>query len=187
MRSKKSVTLLCILSVSASLLFGCGEKGPLDGKWAYIHDTENAALEISTNKTVLDGTKYSSSYDNEFITLKDSNGEEKKLRYEMDEKGIYLYKPAEYKLSGEADGLTGLWENPLGWSFEFTDKGTFIEDAQFPGYYTYNEADGSVKLVYNDHFEDTTIYVHIDGDVLNIEYPWRMVRPTKDTSIVDHN
>jgi hypothetical protein len=58
----------------------------------------------------------------------------------------------------------------------FTDKGTFLEDGYFPGYYTVDEANSTLKLVYNDQFEDTICYFRLEGDKLYIEYPWPMVK-----------
>ena len=64
------------------------------------------------------------------------------------------------------------------YSYEFTEKGTFYEDQNFPGHYQVDESDHSIKLMYNDQFEDTYLYYSLDGDVLTIEYPWSMV-PTE--------
>lgn len=181
---KKRVTALLLAAIMIITVFnGCGKKNEevegLVGKWAYNHDTKTTILELKANgKAVYNGGKYTYTNDDKFIYLTSSDGKETKLRYEMDRKGIFLYQPESYVYEGTGmpDGLLGSWKNDQNWSFEFTQEGTFNENGYFPGYYLIDEEAGTVKLMYNDHFVDTTLYYSIDGNVLNIEYPWPMVR-----------
>lgn len=179
MKNKQKALLLVLLMI-ATVLCGCGNKanvGQLAGEWAYIHDTETAALVIKNNgKTVLDNVSYSATADDTFITLKASDGSEEKLRYVLDKDGMLLYKNTTYTLEGDNTyGLVGTWKHDK-WSFEFTDDGTFIEDGYFPGYYVVDEASKTIKLIYNDHFEDSICYYETEGNELHLQYPWRMVK-----------
>lgn len=159
---------------------GCGTNANVKniaGEWAYIHDTETAAFIVKENgKAVLDKVSYTADADDTFITLKASDGSEEKLRYVLDKDGMLLYKNTVYRLEGvNPSGIIGTWKHDK-WSFEFTEDGTFQEDGYFPGYYTVDEAEKTIKLVYNDHFEDAILYYEIVGDELRLQYPWRMVK-----------
>lgn len=177
---KLGLGLLTIV-FAVSFLTACGKKidlGEVEGKWAYIHDTETVAFSAGSNgKATLDGEKYSVSVDDNYITLS-SGGKEEKLRYLIDKDGMLLYKNTSYTLDEgqELNGIIGTWSAGNGWVFEFTEEGTFKEDTYFPGYYTVDENAGTIKLIYNDHFEDTVIYYSLDGDKLTLQYPWRMVK-----------
>lgn len=181
MNKRKFVSLLLIVSILSLCLIGCGKKSDSKqvGKWAYIHDTETAVLILKEDcSAIFKGKSYSFEDDGSYLTLKASN-EELKMKYEMVNGDMYLYETNVYTYVGDGtpDGLVGVWRNaPNKWEFEFTDKGTFKEDTYFPGYYTVNEENSSIKLVYNDHFEDTIILYSINGNELTIQYPWRMVR-----------
>ena len=99
------------------------------------------------------------------------DGENQKLLYET-----FVY---EYTGEGEPSGVLGTWQEVNGnLSFEFTDKGTFREDYYSPGYYSVDEENGVIKLVYNDHYADTYIYYKLDGRFLTVDYPWPVV-PTQ--------
>ncbi len=178
MKKAMSVMLGIILTVSILSLVGCGgTKDQFFGDWAYNHDTENTIISFKTsNNAVYEGQKYKYTFDDTFITLT-SKDNEIKLRYQMDQDEMILYQPELYVYVGDEtpDGLIGSWMNENNWSFEFTTDGTFRENDYFPGYYFLNE-DGSVKLVYNDHFPDATLYYTIDGTQLTVEYPWTMVK-----------
>lgn len=185
MKNRKFALLMCMVLVISFSLLGCGEpklSGPINGKWAYIHDTETTALEIKDNGTaVLDGQKYDCTYDDSVISLTDKNGNTQSLRYlTSGSDGIYLFKTSTYKYdgAGSPDGIIGVWVDTSNGksSFEFTDNGTFREDSYIPGYYYPDSETGSILLVYNDHYEDTLIYYTIDGDTLTVEYPWPMVK-----------
>ncbi len=150
------------------------------GSWAYIHDKETAIAVFHEDGTaVYEGKDYSFEGDSQFIKLKDTDGVTTQLRYTLDDEGMYLYSNNTYTYSGEGepDGLIGEWAcKEKNWSYSFTEAGTFIEDGFFPGYYTVDNDNSTFKLVYNDQFEDTVCYFHLDKDKLLIEYPWRMVR-----------
>lgn len=178
-----AIALACLTLTSS--FAGCGYPAgddAISGKWAYIHETDKVAFKVNPeeHKAVLDGEKYTCDVEDGFITLTDKKGNDMKLRYVSDEKGIYLYKIQEYVFNGTPTqgSLTGVWEDPdKAWSFEFTEDGEFKEDGYFPGYFVADYEAGTIKLMYNDHFEDTLLYFSIAGNRLIVEYPWRMVRP----------
>lgn len=150
------------------------------GSWAYIHDKETSIAEFRQDGTAqYEGKNYSFECDSQFIKLKDTDGETIQLRYKLDDEGMYLYSNNTYTFQGEGepDGLLGEWSCPeKNWSYSFTEAGTFKEDGYFPGYYTVDDKNGTFKLVYNDHFEDTVCYFRLEKNNLFIEYPWRMVK-----------
>ena len=158
------------------------------GSWAAIFEEDKEVLSFDKNgKAVFNGTKYDSyTIDDNYITFK-KGSEELKCRYLMKRKKMLLYETKEYKreiIAGAyenvpEDSVEGLWSYDENYSFEFTEKGTFYEDRNFPGYYYVNEEDHSIKLMYNDHFEDIYLYYTREGDVLRIEYPWSYV-PTAE-------
>lgn len=185
MRPRKIALLLCSVLLVAFLFSGCGTpklQGEMVGKWYYIYDTEKVGMNIKENGTaVLDGEKYECSFDSDRIYLKDKKGYTQGYRYSVEGQGqIYLYKPAIYRYQGAEtqNGLVGVWvdtENGRS-NFEFTAEGTFREDSYIPGYYSVDEENGTIKLVYNDQYYDTTIYYTIKDDCLMVEYPWPMVK-----------
>ena len=181
MKSCRLTALISILLIAASvLLSGCGAQNndPLCGAWAYNHAPETPVLTIENNgSAVFDGKSCACRSDDSFLYLT-ADGATTAMRYELNDDGMYLYEPTEYTYDGEGtpDGLVVRWVNEQGWDFEFTAQGTFIEDGYFPGRYSVNEAEDTFKLMYNDPFEDTTCYYHIDGKEMLVEYPWHMVR-----------
>ena len=150
------------------------------GSWAYIHYKETAIAVFRKDGTATyKGKKYTFECDSQFIKLKDKNDETIQLRYELDNEGMDLYSNNTYTFSGEGEphGLVGEWLYPENkWSYEFTEGGTFLEDGLFPGYYTVDDESSTIKLVYNDQFEDTVCYFRLEEKTLHIEYPWPMVR-----------
>lgn len=172
------------LTVLMLLTAGCTKiTGPFVGDWAYIHDPATSVLVLKTNgSAVYEGASYTYTTDDTYIHLTDSNGEQL-MRYQMDGEKMNFYKTTTYKYAGEGtpDGLVGMWTDEADkWSYEFTSEGTFMEDKIFPGYYSADESEGVIKLVYNDQFEDAFLYYTLEGDTLTIEYPWPLVRTTKD-------
>lgn len=185
MKYKKCAFLLSLVVLLTFTAIGCGKtklEGELNGKWYYIHDTEHVGLNIRSNGTaLLDGEKYACDYDKDKISLTDKSGQTAEYRYSVEGEGqMYLYKPATYKYTGTnpQNGIVGTWVDTQNGksSFEFTEDGTFREDSYIPGYYLVNEEEGSILLVYNDHYVDTTIYFSIQGDTLFVDYPWPMVK-----------
>ncbi|HEX3022227.1 MAG TPA: hypothetical protein VHP81_07530, partial [Lachnospiraceae bacterium] len=154
------------------------------GSWAYIHDKETAiAVFREDGSAQYEGQDYSFECDSQFIKLKDSKGETIQLRYVLDKKGMYLYSNNTYTFCGEDEpnGLVGEWScAEKNWTYAFTEKGTFLEDGYFPGYYSVDDESSTFKLVYNDHFEDTVCYFQLEGNKLQVEYPWRMVRMNEE-------
>ena len=178
-----------IMALALLFLSGCGsgvelspEASAIQGSWAYIHSKDFESLLLKDNgKAVFENEKYTYDCDGTYLTLTASDGTELKMRYVLEDGTLNLYKSSTYTYSSvvKPDGVVGVWEDPDDhWSYEFTENGTFREDKYFTGYYTVNYADGTIKLVYNDQFEDTTIYYSIDGYELTVEYPWPMV-PTE--------
>ena len=163
------------------MLSACGKKveGAFIGDWAYVHETTKTVLALNDNgKAEYLGDSYKYTADDDFLYL-ESSKENIKLRYRMDGEKLYIYQTTEYTYDGEGNpsDIIGNWVcTEKKWSFEFTEEGTFKEDGYFPGYYTVDEEAGTVKLIYNDHFEDTSFYYVLDGNKLTIEYPWETVR-----------
>lgn len=181
---KKSV--LAILAVLMILLAGCGKSSMtinngVVGKWAYNHDPKITIAEFKDNgKAVYLGHKYTYSADNDFVILSDGKSGDIKLRYSLTEKGMDLCKNQIYSRVEEGKGLTGYWlDSQNNFTFEFTENGTFREDGSFTGYYTVNEDEGTIKLVYEQYFEDTLLHYQLSDSKLVIEYPWPMVRTEK--------
>ena len=181
MKNKKFVLLF--LFMAALILTACGntQEGPLSGKYAYIHDTEKAALVFRGDKVTLDGTKYSYTVDGEFVLLT-RNGKTTPMRFLETKDGMYIYKTTVYTLTNGdvGKGILGKWDNAENkWSFEFNDKAEFLEDGIFAGHYFNDEEAGTFKLMYNDPVEDTVCYYTVDGETLTVEYPWPMVKMAK--------
>ncbi|MCR5687108.1 MAG: hypothetical protein K6G58_03730 [Lachnospiraceae bacterium] len=173
---RKITSLLICLAVTASVLCSCGN---VLESWAYIHDPQTEILSLSDNgKAVYKGSNYKYTKDDSFITLKDSSGGETKLRYVTDGDNIILYESSTYDFDGEGEpnGVIGVWVQDNGWSFQFTEKGTFAEENIFHGHYIVDENAHTIKLAYEEPMEDALLYYSLDGKKLTIEYPWPMVR-----------
>ena len=151
--------------------------------WAAIYDKDKEILSFAKDGSAVykDVSYKSYKIDDNFITFEGKD--EMKCRYQMKRKKMLLYETKEYKKEnvGDAysdvaeDSVVGLWSFDENVSFEFTKKGTFYEDRNFPGHYSVDEDAHSIKLMYNDHFEDIYLYYTIEGDVMKIEYPWSLV------------
>lgn len=180
MKVRKLISIVSMILLVATMMCGCASKveGPFIGDWAYVHDPAVTILSLNSNgKAQYQGAEYKYTVENDFINLKSSK-EELKIRYKMDKDKLYIYQATEYTYDGEGspEGIIGNWVcTPKKWSFEFTDQGTFQEDGYFPGYYEVDKEAGTVKLIYNDHFEDTVFYYEQNGNTLLIEYPWETV------------
>lgn len=178
----KCLRNLGILLLTLFLLatVGCRAKSKTGGSWAYSHDPNTPVLILKSNgHAELDGESYSYSDDGTFLILKGSGDKDLKLRYVLEEDGMLLYRTTDYRYAGNGipRNLLGLWYcSEKKWSFEFTEKGTFLEDGYFPGYYSVDENNSSITLDYMDEFRDTVCYYSLDGSVLSVEYPWKMVR-----------
>ena len=177
---RKISAVLASLVLSALLLSAC-DNGKVS--WAYIHDPETEILSLSENgKAEYKGSNYTYTKDDSFISLKSNDGTEMKMRYVPDAKNegamtLYETKPYFCKGEGGHSGIVGLWYDENGRSsYEFTDKGTFKEDNIFFGHYSEDEAEGTIKLMYDEPMEDTLLYYSLEGDSLIIDYPWPMVK-----------
>ncbi|MBP5604316.1 MAG: hypothetical protein J6X60_02060 [Ruminiclostridium sp.] len=170
------IIILCLCS--------CEKKPGTLESWAYDYEPTVEALRLCDDGTaVFDGTAYTYTKDDSHIILTDNSGQVQNMRYVTDGDGIVIYKIKTYILAGTAghNGVIGIW-NENNSSFQFTDKGTFLEDNVFPGHYFVDEEQGTIKLCYNDPFEDTIFYYSLDGDDLRVEYPWPMVKTVQNSA-----
>jgi hypothetical protein len=188
MKKIKYFTTFLVIMLIMLFMTSCGKntnaksndvKGII-GSWAYTHDKEKAIAVFHKNGTAqYEGNEYSFECDSQFIKLKNKDGKTLKLRYLLNDKGMYLYSNTTYTFSGkgEPDGLVGEWScAEKNWSYSFTEEGTFEEDGFFSGNYTVDDKNSTFKMVYDDKFEDTVCYFQIHDGKLQIEYPWPMVK-----------
>ena len=171
--------LLICLALAACSKKPTEEEVPAES-WAYVHEPEKEILRLQGDgKAIYKGQEYTYSKDDQFITLTNDKKESLKIRFAMTKEGMLLYEQTTYHYDGlgEPEGIVGVWkggpEDRL--SYEFTEKGTFMEDGYFPGHFLEEADKGTIKLMYNDHFEDTYIYYTRNGSELFVEYPWPMV------------
>ena len=139
-----SVVLCAVLIAAAAC--GCQKSETLES-WAYSYESGAEALKLCNNGTaVFDGNDYTYTKDNDHINLKDKSGQELKMRYTVSGDEMTLYKVSSYTLNADydADGLIGVW-NCGNSAFEFTDKGTFLEDNIFPGHFLVDEEAGTMR------------------------------------------
>ena len=199
MNKKNKFVFIALLSVIMVLAVSCGKEetnGNGAGEsWAYSYDPANEILRLNNdgsavykvktykNEVQVMETKNFSSYkkDDSYIVLTDKEGAELKLRYKKTDSGITVYEKTTYEYSennaNAQNGLTGFWVNPdqKKICYEFTDKGTFLEDSIFPGHYYVDETSGTITLEYNDPVPNTIMYYSLENGKLIIEYPWDMV------------
>ena len=98
--------------------------------------------------------------------------------YDSDTGKRYLYQKItlDYYSGDDSSTLIGAWACDNDWSFQFSDKGTFLEDGLWAGYF-FVQDDGSIRLVYDNQVYDTiTIYYELKGGQLIIDYPFGMVK-----------
>ena len=174
--------IVCLSVMLILLMTGCSKEVTTE-EWAYIHDATTTVLALSDNGTaVFNGKNYSYKLEDDILTLTDKDGYVARMRFIPDGDQYLLYQTYryEYKGEGKPDGIIGYWQEINGnLSFEFTDNGTFREDYYSPGYYSVDEENGIIKLVYNDMYADTYIYYTLDGNILTVDYPWPVVRTEK--------
>ncbi|MBQ7657830.1 MAG: hypothetical protein IJS16_02510 [Butyrivibrio sp.] len=164
------ISIMCVMA----LLGGCGSKTE---KWAYDYEPTQAVIALSDNgKATYKGNEYTYTKDDTFITLTDENGEQLKIRYEMNGDKMTLYEESTYTRSGSGDGVVGNWLQSNGWSYVFTDSGEFSEENIFFGHYTVDESKSRIKLMYDEPMEDAYLYYTLNGNQLTVAYPWPMVR-----------
>ena len=159
--------------------------------WAYDYEPEVEILSLGkTGRARYQGESYRYQKDDRYLVFTGNGGKTFRRRYEMGtgkdgEEVMFLYEPSVYSYAGEEapDGLVGLWQTENGWSFQFNGNGTFIEDTYFVGYYSVEQDEGRIKLVYDSEFRfnDTYIYFQLDGDRMTLEYPWRLLKTKKSS------
>ena len=197
---KKTVLTLLLISVF-SLLCSCSKATTVES-WAYNFDKTTEILRLNSDGTASyilkvyeDGkqvkkTQEYKSYnkDDSFITLKDKNDGELKLRYIKTDAGINLYEKTEYEPVVRRDGnaIAGVWvdKNNSDYFYEFTEDGAFMEDGYFTGKYTLDEDAGIINFTYDADQSKAVLYYSISGDSLTVEYPWPMV-PTEKEQTTD--
>ena len=176
MKRKYLALIVCMVFLCAV----CASAEGLIGSWAYIHAPEDAAFILKEDgSAILDGKAFDYEIEDDCFVMTDGDGTVQRMRYVMDGDQMLLYKKAQYTFQGgnAPESLIGVWKDAAtGWSYQFTEKGTFLEDGYFPGYYTVNESEKSFRLAYVDQFEDTVCYYEIAGKTLTVDYPWAMVR-----------
>lgn len=177
---KNWVKQIAVMILGATLLTACGgQTDEFTGSWAYNHDPDTTIVKFYKDGEMLyEGKKYTYTASDGVLNLSDGSSS-LKLRYEENKDGMLLYFPATFESEDQAssDSVVGTWncvDND--WSFVFMENGEFSEDAIFPGNYTVDSSEGSIKLMYIDHFEDATLYYTMDGNRMVVEYPWQMVK-----------
>lgn len=179
-----SIILAIIFALSVT---GCGEtkaqqnadEVALHGEWAYAHDENKTVAKFSEDGSAkLEGVKYQYSCEDGYILLTDKEGKVKKMRYATEGDQMYLYVQSTYMRQPEGgdSGIVGLWRSSEGWTFEFTNKGTFMEDGVLTGYYQVDETEKAIKLMYGEALSDTLFFYELTGDELFVEYPWLMIK-----------
>lgn len=157
-----------------------GFEKALLGNWAYNHDKETSVAIFRGDRTSeFEGKKSTFTCDGEYIYLTEDEKTEQYHYTLKNDSEMDFYKKSTYVLeqAGVDGTIVGVWNcSETGLSFEFTAKGTFLEDNTFTGYYTVNEETGMVHLNYEMYLPATDFYYHLDGDKLYVEYPWIMVK-----------
>ena len=192
---KTVVTLLLIALLS--LLCSCSKTTTVES-WAYNFDktkeilrlnsdgTASYVLKVYENGKQVKKTQEYKSYnkDDSFITLKDKDGGELKLRYIKTDAGINLYEKTEYEqiLKKDGNAVAGVWvdKNNSDYFYEFTEDGAFNEDGYFTGKYTVDEKECRIDFTYEGDSSKSVLYYTISGDSLIVEYPWPMVSTEKE-------
>jgi len=183
------INFIMIAILSAVCLAGCGKETiqqntdeiALHGEWYYVHDeNETVAVFSEDGSAKFEGGKYQYTCDGEYINLTDKDGAVKKLRYISDgDKRMYVYIQSVYtrQPEGNDSGIVGVWRSEeKGWAYEFTSKGTFMEDDVLTGYYEVDEETHTIKLMYEKALADTIFYYELADDELAVEYPWLMIK-----------
>lgn len=176
---KRALALLCTTMLFVILLTGCGKTAK--EQWAYIHDTEKPVLSFYEDGTAeFKDAKYASyEITDKAIKLTDKKGNVSEYEYYDDGETRYVYddKTYSYAMGDDSSQLIGVWKSDE-WSYQFTEKGTFLEDGYFPGYYQVREG-GIIHLIYNDPFPDVDLRYELKDGKLIIDYPWPMVKYEK--------
>jgi len=195
MKMFKKIVLTLLLISLLSLLCSCSKADSVES-WAYNFDKTTEILRLNSDGTASyilkvyeDGkqvkkTQEYKSYnkDDSFITLKDKDDGELKLRYIKTDAGINLYEKTEYEqiLKKDGNAVAGVWvdKNNSDYFYEFAEDGAFNEDGYFTGKYTLDEKECRIDFTYDGDSSKSVLYYTISGDSLIVEYPWPMV-PTE--------
>ena len=179
MSKKTLLAIVGLLVVSAFCLAGCGKKDVTE-EWGYAHDQSTPVLSFYKEGNAKYHDKDYKSYEitDKVIRLTDDKGNVTEIKYNDEKEKRYIYesKTYEYSYGDDSSQLPGVWENKDSASFQFTVKGTFLEDGIFPGHYYVNEEEHSIRLAYNDPMPDIYLYYSIDNGILTIEYPWPLLK-----------
>lgn len=183
---KAQLTTIFIAIMSVICMVGC-EKDAIEqnsneftlyGEWCYVHDEDAVVAEFSEDGSAeFEGEEYRYTSDSQYINLSSEDGTVKKLRYLPEGTDMYIYIQSVYtrKDGNGGESIVGVWYcEDKGWSFEFTNKGTFMEDGVLTGYYEVDEEAKTIKLMYETALEDTVFYFERTENGLAIEYPWLM-------------
>ena len=179
MSLKKLPALVCTMLLVFVLLAACsGEssESSFQGNWAYSYEPKELALLVKNGgKAKLDGKTFTYTEENGILRLENKAGDLAFAKFKNDDKKhIFLFKHTIYT-GANNDGLIGKWTSGK-WSFEFTAEGTFLEDGIFPGYYSVDEENSTIFLIYNDQFDNTIVPFELKGNKLTLDYPWEMVK-----------
>ena len=182
---KKSLVVMAAVVLLFSVLAVCpaSAEGFPAGGWAFASDPAALVLQINEDGTAqYQGKGYGFEDESPYLLLTDAAGEALRLRYLVTEKNLWLYVPMNYtrKEGTTGEGIRGVWNldgSEKGF-FEFSEKGTFLEDALFDGTYSVDYEAGSFVLTYPRYLEETTCYFSIDEDRMVVEYPWLLVEWT---------
>ena len=182
MSFKKLPALVCTMLLLIVLLAACNGKNSdssYKGNWSYSYEPKEPALLVKNGgKAKLDGKTFTYTEEEGILRLENKAGDLAYAKFKNDDKKhIFLYKHTIYT-GTKNDGLIGKWTSGK-WSFEFTSGGTFIEDGYFPGYYSVDEKNSAIILIYNDQFENTIVPYELKGNKLILDYPWEMVKTRK--------
>lgn len=174
------IFMLCIAGCGVKEISQNPDEIALHGEWCYVHDTNETVATFSKDGSAkFEGEKYQYTCDDEYINLLDKKGDVKKLRYLSEGDKMYVYMQSTYTRQPENGGMgiVGVWLcEEKGWTFEFTDKGTFMEDGALTGYYEVDEEAHTVKLMYLEALEDTVFFYELTENELSVEYPWLMIK-----------
>lgn len=190
---RRILVLFCISVLLLGALGGCGKKPAAKKEketveeWAFFHDRENAVMIFNKDGSAsFDGKSYKSyEVGEKTIRFTAEDGTVTDIRYydETTKDGEYrrtVYRIVDYKLqpstlTGDSP-VIGLWvASERNWSYQFTAKGTFLEDEVLPGHYSVKD-DGTILLIYEGNLPQTVFYYSIHDDVMTVEYPWVMVK-----------
>lgn len=187
-RAKVRINSIILAILFTFCMIGCGKQEipqnadeiALRGEWYYVHDeNETAAAFYEDGSAKFEGEKYQYTCDGEFINLTDKDGNVTKLRYLSEGDKMYVYVQSTYtrQPEGGGTGIVGVWRcEDKGWTYEFTDKATFMEDGALTGYYEVNEEAKTVKLMYGEALADTVFFYELTENELSVEYPWLMIK-----------